>query len=281
MPPEANSPVEPDARPLSQGQWRSARQLLQRRGRRKVGRFLAEGPQAVREALAAGVVELVITDDPDRHRVLLADRGVPVALAGSAELAELSGTEHGQGLLAVCRIVPAVLDELAGATLVVICAQVRDPGNAGTVIRCADAFGADGVILSSGSVELHNAKTVRASVGSIFHLPVVTGVTTGQAVDWARGQGLRVLAAETGGRGLDELSAAGQLSGPVAWLLGNEAWGLPEADRQLADESVGVPMWGRAESLNLSTAAAVCLYVTASAQRSRLDNGFDPAVGAS
>ena len=147
----------------------------------------------------------------------------------------------------------------------VVCAQVHDPGNAGTVIRCADAFGADAVVFTKGSVEVFNPKTVRASVGSIFHLPIVVGVEIADALTWLRGQGMQVFAADGGGAHLDELGDA--LTRPTAWIMGNEAWGLPERERSLADQVVGVPMWGQAESLNLSTAAAVCLYATASAQR--------------
>lgn len=144
---------------------------------------------------------------------------------------------------------------------------MRDPGNAGTVIRCADAFGADCVILTRGSVDPHNPKTVRSSVGSIFHLPVVVGVELADAVEWAHQHQMSVLAADGGGHSLDVVARSGCLKRPIAWLMGNEAWGLPEADRALADEIVGVPMWGAAESLNLSTAAAVVLYATASEQR--------------
>lgn len=108
---------------------------------------------------------------------------------------------------------------------------------------------------------------MRASVGSFFHLPVSVGVDSVSAVRWAHDHGMQVLAADGGGDSLDELSRSGALARPTAWLMGNEAWGLPEAERNLADAIVGVPMWGRAESLNLSTAAGICLYATASAQR--------------
>lgn len=156
---------------------------------------------------------------------------------------------------------------LPGATLVVCCAQVRDPGNAGTVIRCADAFGADGVVLSAGSVELTNPKTVRASVGSLFHLPVAVGVELAAVVRAAHAAGLQVLAADgSGDVELSTLARTGELARPTLWLFGNEAWGMPAQDRALADRVVRVPLYGAAESLNLATAAAVCLYTTATAQ---------------
>lgn len=247
---------------------RSVRRLTQRRGRDVAGRFLVEGRQAVREALAVGsLVEEIIVDDPARHADLLEGVDVQVWRASEHQMRALSDTVTPQGIVAVCRQLSYGWEDLAEAKLLVICAQVRDPGNAGTVIRCADAFGADGVILTSGSVEIYNPKTVRSTVGSLFHLPIVTGVPLAEAVERVKAMGLKVLAADGDGDPLDLKAAVGELSGPVAWIMGNEAWGLPEADRRLADEVVAVPMWGAAESLNLSSAAAVCLYATASAQR--------------
>jgi TrmH family RNA methyltransferase len=175
-----------------------------------------------------------------------------------------------QGIVAVCRRVDVALSAVVrrGARLVVACAQVRDPGNAGTVVRCADAFGADGVVLTGGSVELTNPKTVRASVGSLFHLPVSVGAGLRALVQAAHDAGLQVLAADgSGDVELSELSRTGALAEPTLWVFGNEAWGMPDADLALADRVVRVPLYGAAESLNLATAAAVCLYATATAQR--------------
>lgn len=214
-----------------------------------------------------GLVQEVIVDDPSRHADLLDGVEVPLWRASEHQMRTLSDTVTPQGIVAVCHQLSHTWDDLEGARLIVICAQVRDPGNAGTVIRCADAFGADGVILTSGSVEIYNPKTVRSTVGSLFHLPILTGVPLAEAVDRVKAMGMKVLAADGDGDPLDLKAAAGELSGPVAWIMGNEAWGLPEEDRRLADEVVAVPMWGGAESLNLSSAAAVCLYATASAQR--------------
>ena len=247
---------------------RSVRRLTQRRGRDLTGKFLAEGRQAVREALATDdLVEEVIVIDADRHADLLEGADVPIWQATEHQMRQLSDTVSPQGIIAVCRQLRYDWDALDGARLVVICAQVRDPGNAGTVIRCADAFGADAVILTAGSVEIYNPKTVRSTVGSLFHMPILTGIPLSEAVDRVKEMGMTVLAADGVGAPLDLLAADGGLAGPVAWIMGNEAWGLPDEDAQLADQIVAVPMWGKAESLNLSSAAAVCLYATASAQR--------------
>lgn len=258
----------------------SARKLTRRVSRWSERLFLVEGPQAVREALSfrssAGegcVVEVFATYDAEsRHADLCeAVRGAqtpwhavaPEALAGLAE------TVRPQGVVAVCRFVDVPLDDVIAQRprLVVVCADVRDPGNAGAVIRCADAVGADAVVLAGTSVDPYNGKTVRATVGSLFHLPVVSGPPVDEAVTCLRDGGLTVLAADgDGSLTLDALDDAA-LAQPTAWLFGNEAWGLPAEHAALADSVVRVPIYGRAESLNLATAAAVCLYATARVQR--------------
>jgi TrmH family RNA methyltransferase len=130
------------------------------------------------------------------------------------------------------------------------------------------------VVLTEGSVDIYNSKTVRASAGSLFHLPLVTGVGLEQTLSACRERGLQVLAADgSGDVDLDELAAAGVIAQPTVWLMGNEAWGLPPEQLALADRVVRVPLYGAAESLNLSTAAAVCLYATASAQHARGTSG--------
>ena len=184
-------------------------------------------------------------------------------------MAELAQTVTPQGLLAVCRFVDVPLSQmLAGQPgLIVLLANVRDPGNAGTVLRTADAAGAGGVIFADASVDAYNSKCVRSSAGSLFHLPVVLGASVKYAVTALRADGIRVLAADgSARRRLDDLDAAGELGNRTAWLFGNEAWGLPAELLGLADEAVSVPIYGRAESLNLAAAAAVCLYASARAQ---------------
>jgi TrmH family RNA methyltransferase len=261
---------------------RAVRRLSGRPARERAGLFLAEGPQSVREAVGApGVVKdlYVTAEAASRHTAILdAARasGVMPRLVTDEVLGAMAETVTPQGVLAVCRLVDVPLARaLAGSPrLVAVLARVRDPGNAGTVLRAADAAGAEAVVLTDASVDVHNPKCVRATAGSLFHLPVVTGVPLAEAVDGLRAAGLAVLAADgDGDLDLDDLLDAaadgdpGGLAGPVAWVFGNEAWGLPPEDLALADGVVRVPVRGRAESLNLATAATVCLYAAARAQR--------------
>ncbi len=258
----------------TQGVLRAARALQRRRERRETGKFLVEGRQAVREALATpGAVEAVFfrwSEALDNIDLVNAAAAAGVTYYGVSEqnLATITDTVTPQGVVAVARDIDVALSEVVddGARLVVICAQVRDPGNAGTVIRCADAFGADAVILSSDSVEVYNPKTVRASVGSIFHLPVVVGVELDEAIAACRAAGMQIFATD-GASGTDLTDLRAELTQPTAWVMGNESWGLPIEHLALADRTVAVPIYGKAESLNLATAAAVCLYASASAQR--------------
>ena len=268
----------------SQARLKGARRLTKRALRQRERAFLAEGPQAVAEALATGaaVTGLFVTAPAQaRHAGLVEqaqDAGIDVQLVSGEVMSELAQTVTPQGLLAVCDFIDVPLEQVTRARprLVALLANVRDPGNAGTVLRAADAAGADAVIFADASVDVYNGKCVRASAGSLFHLPVVAGVRLADAAAALRGAGLRVLAAD--GRGtatLDDPATRDTLSGPTAWLFGNEAWGLPGDLIALADESVAVPIYGRAESLNLATAAAVCLY--ASAQSQRAAAGSNPA----
>jgi RNA methyltransferase, TrmH family len=278
---------------------RAARRLLKRSFREQDRAFLVEGAQAVREALveaagsassanAAGprVRELFVTADARaRHPELLdraAELGVPIQQASGHVLSELSDTVTPQGLVAVCAVldVPlatALAGQAAGSAaeaapgLVVLLAAIRDPGNAGTVLRTADAAGAAAVVFSESSVDPYNGKCVRASAGSLFHLPVVVGAPVLATIDALRAAGLQVLAADGGpdAESLDDLERAEGLARPTAWIFGNEAWGLPAEVRAAADLLVRVPIHGRAESLNLAAAAAVCLYSSARAQRAQ------------
>ncbi len=262
--------------------------------------FLAEGPQAVREALRlhlerreAGDGDVVVgayatPEALERHAdiaALLARDGAPVLRQATPEvLSAMSSTVTPQGFVAVCRFVDVPLEDVlaAGPRLVAVLVEVRDPGNAGTIIRAADSAGAGAVILTEASVDPYNPKTVRSTVGSLFHLPLVLGVDLDGLTDRLREGGMTVLAADGYGTvDLDDLQDASaartpgaaappdavRLEDPTAWLFGNEAQGLPPAVSAAADARVAVPVYGNAESLNVGTAATVCLYASARAQR--------------
>ena len=255
--------------PLTVGNSRvkEARKLSRRPVRTERRLFLADGPKAVEGALSveACVVEVFATPSAlEHHADLLV--GAPVTLVDDRALASLSDSVSPAGVVALCRHIDSPLEHVVAVAprLLVICADVRDPGNAGTVIRTADAAGADAVVLAGQSVDAYNPKTVRATVGSLFHLPFAVEPDAAVAVRAAQQRGLTVLAADGAGD-IDLFDA--DLDGPTAWLFGNEAWGLPGGLAALADRRVAIPIHGRAESLNLSTAAAVCLYASARAQR--------------
>ncbi|MCW2829862.1 MAG: methyltransferase [Aeromicrobium sp.] len=255
------------------GRVKHARRLATRAFRADEREFLAEGPQAVREALATpgAVIEVFATaaatgqHDDLVEAARVADVDWHVVADDVVE--SIADTVQPQGVVARCAMLDRPIEALLGRspTFVVVCADIRDPGNAGAVIRCADAAGADGVLFVGDSVDPYNPKSVRATVGSIFHVPLVIERDTASILAVLRGAGLRVLAADGGGAtGLFDESL--DLTAPTAWLMGNEAWGLPASIRDLADEVVAVPIFGRAESLNLATAAAVCLYASARAR---------------
>ncbi|MFI6934985.1 TrmH family RNA methyltransferase [Streptomyces sp. NPDC050287] len=254
----------------------AARRLAKRNFRGKERLFLAEGPQAVREAAGHTdtLVDLFATPDAAERYADIIGRartaGARVHLADEQVIADVSTTVTPQGLVGICRFLDTPFEEILAARprLVAVLANVRDPGNAGTVLRCADAAGAEAVVLTDASVDLYNPKAVRASVGSLFHLPVAVGVAVEEAVEGLKSVGVRILAADgAGAHDLDDELDKGTMGGPTAWVFGNEAWGLPEETRALADAVVRVPIHGKAESLNLATAAAVCLYASARAQR--------------
>jgi TrmH family RNA methyltransferase len=270
--PAAGTITSPRAAPVA-----VARRLAKRGLRDAAGAFLVEGPQPVREALADPrrlVTDVFVTHAAaDRHPELTAAAGrggAVLRLVTTEVLAALAQTVTPQGVVAVARFCDAPLAAVfaPGLRLGCLLAAVRDPGNAGTLVRSADAAGAGGVVFAADSVDPYNGKCVRASAGSLFHLPFAAGGPLADACAAARGAGARVYAAAaTGPEDLDRLADAGELAAPTVWLFGNEAWGLPEPARGLADRVVRVPIHGRAESLNLAAAAVVCLYASAKAQR--------------
>jgi TrmH family RNA methyltransferase len=250
--------------------------------------FLAEGPQVVREVVAhrPDTVKDLYFEAPagTRHTAAVVDAVVDAAQAAGLSvrevshdvLAAMSDALVPQGVVAVCRPVDVHLDAVLEERprLLLILTNVRDPGNAGTVIRGADAAGADAVLLSDSSVDIYNPKVVRSTVGSLFHLPIVTGVPIALLLDRVRAAGLALLAADgAGDRLLGDLGSdtTNLLAGPHAWVMGNEAWGLEPDVRQACDAVVRVPIYGKAESLNLAMAATLCLYESAEVQRKRPD----------
>ena len=267
------------------------RSLAGRSARSRAGRFLVEGPQGVREAVRfapSAIRDIYFTRESyDRYSEIVVDAelaGMFTHVASEEVLTAMS--PDAQGVLAVLDLPgPASAEASAheletvlagGPRLVAVLSNVRDPGNAGAVIRAADAAGADLVVLTSESVDIHSPKVVRSTAGSLFHLPVVTGLALSDIVDALSRHGLTTLAADgVGTHDLDDLlDASGtdvpgvpDLARPSAWIFGNEAWGLREDERALADAVVRVPIRGKAESLNLATAATVCLYASSRAQR--------------
>jgi RNA methyltransferase, TrmH family len=234
--------------------------------RRREARFLAEGPNLVEAALRRGLVsEVFVTESAlGRFGSMLTD--VPVHLVTDRAAKALSETVTPVGLVAVCSVPETSLsDVLADAPwLVAVAVEISEPGNAGTLIRIADAMGADAVVLAGHSVDPYNGKCLRASAGSIFTIPVVSAPDAVEAVAALADAGLRVLATTVDG----EVSLDGaDLSAPTAWLFGPEAHGLPAEVAGMAAHRVRIPMPGTAESLNVAAAAAICLYQSARALR--------------
>lgn len=253
---------------------RAVAKLTKRAARQETGLYLLEGPQAAREALSwrpDTLVELYATPSAwEKHqdiREAASDAGVEAEFASEAVIEAMADTVTPQGIIAVARQVPTSVRDIFAddPKLIVICEEVRDPGNLGTIIRAADAVGADAVILTGRTVDPFNPKVVRATTGSLFHLPVAVGIELADAAGRARSAGLRIVAADVGGE--DFVDHRGTLAEPTAWVFGNEARGLDDDALALVDLSLRLPIYGRAESLNLATAASVCLYESAFAQR--------------
>lgn len=253
---------------------RAVAKLAKRDGRRETGRFLLEGPQAVGEALAfrqSLLVEVYATKSAiDRHADLARaakQAGVEISPVTEKVLEAMADTVTPQGIIAVASQFPSTLDDVVAArpSLVAVLEEIRDPGNAGTILRAADAAGANAVVFTGQTVDPYHPKVVRATTGSLFHVPHVVGVSLAEAAQALRAAGLQVLAADVSGD--DLLEARADLSRPTAWVFGNEAHGLDAERLALADRALRLPIYGEAESLNLATAASVCLYESAFAQR--------------
>ncbi|WP_344301079.1 RNA methyltransferase [Sinomonas flava] len=277
---------------------RDVAKLATRAARNRRRRFLAEGPQAVREALRldaerraegrdAVVAEVYASEAClDRYPEIAGPAAATgqLRLATDDVLAAMADTVNPQGVVAVCTMLDVALEDVLARRprLLAVMCRVQDPGNAGTILRAADSAGADAVVLTAGSVDIYNPKAVRSTAGSLFHVPVVLGVEPEDLAAAARAAGLGILAAdgdgpvdldrlqdESAARRMGTAAAAGEyrLEAPTAWLFGNEAQGLSEGEKALADHRVAVPLYGAAESLNVGTAATVCLYASARSQR--------------
>jgi TrmH family RNA methyltransferase len=256
----------------------AAMRLRRRAYRDEDGKFLVEGAQGVREALGTpGALETLFTaDELDPLAVRAGQLGVEVHHVSPEVIERITSTVTPQPLVGIAWHRHVAISELPTVSSVVILHEVRDPGNAGTILRSADAAGADGVVFSATSVDPYNPKAVRASAGSLFHLPMVRGMKTEDAIADLRRRGVRVLALDP--EGAENLYRA-DLTGPLAFLFGNEARGLRRDLIEGADLSVRVPHRGPAESLNLAAAATVCLFERA---RREIEDGasLEDVIGA-
>jgi TrmH family RNA methyltransferase len=235
-------------------------------GRTRAARFLAEGPNLVEAALRRGLVGEVFATEDALHRYGAMLDGAQVHVVTEKAAKALSDTVTPVGLVAVCSIPEGRLADVlaSGPRLVLVAVGISEPGNAGTLIRLADAMGADAVVLAGHGVDPYNGKCLRASAGSIFSLPVLEVTDTAEVIAALQAIGVRVLATTLDGE--VSLDDAG-LSTPTAWLFGPEAHGLSPEVAGSADARVSIPMHGAAESLNVAAAAAICLYQSARAQR--------------
>lgn len=251
---------------------RSVRGLSRRSVRERTGRILVEGPQGVREVVRhapGSVVDLYLTAAArERYPEIDADARADVRFVHEVTdevLAAMCDADSPQGMVAVCDWRPSPLEQVLAARprCLVLLTHVRDPGNLGTIIRGADAAGAAAVLVSESSVDVTSPKVVRSTAGSLFHLPVVTGLPVEPTLRRLQEEGIACHAADGAGPlTVDEVD----LAPPHAWVMGNEAWGLPEELRAACDDVVRVPIHGLAESLNLAMATTLCLYASARAQ---------------
>lgn len=249
-----------------------AAKLHRAQARRKANAFIVEGENSVEAAVATGAATDVYVTEAAAARfadivTAAGHMGVYVHPITDQAAKHLSDTVQTTGIFAVCKPVLWTMGKaLSGRPkLVSVPVETNDPGNAGTLVRVSDAVGADAVIFAGQTVDPQSSKAVRSSAGSIFHLPVARVTDPKDVVGTLKAQGLTILATTADGEvDLDEASEL--LAQPTAWLFGNEAHGLSEDMLAAADHRVRIPIRGRAESLNLATAAAICLYESAKAQ---------------
>lgn len=248
------------------------------RTRRKL--FLVEGPFAVQELIAyrPETVQAIYIDadmaqvNPDLSHIARSWGNEQQTYFAQPEVfAAMNTTVTPQGIIAVAQqhdvsLIEAIstartaTKDAAVPPFFLVLAQVRDPGNAGSALRSADAAGAAGVIFTTGSVDVFHPKVVRSTVGSLWHLPVVREVPVAETIAALRSAGFTTIAADGAGSSVPQDL---NLGGPHAWLMGNEAWGMPENTRSLCDEVARLPIYGKAESLNLAMASTLCCYISA------------------
>lgn len=251
----------------------AARKLHRSAGRRKARAFLVEGENCVDAAIATGAArDVYVTESAvARSEELIHAAGlmsIPVHPVTDKAAKTLADTVHSPGIFAVCEPVLWTLGScLRGRPqLLSVPVETNEPGNAGTMIRVADAMGADAVLFAGDTCDPLSAKAARASAGSLFHVPVVRNRDCESVLNRLQETGIQILATAADGEvSLDE--ADDLLEKPTAWLFGNEAHGLSADVQERADYRVRIPITGRAESLNLATASAICLYESAKAQR--------------
>lgn len=248
---------------LQNPQVKAAAELKQKKYRQQQGLFLAEGLRTVEEAVhSKTVVSIFYTAiDDDRTRCVLeeaAAQQLKLYCVSDAVMKKIADTDTPQGIIAVCKVQDVTLDKLLSkGEMLLVLDRVGDPGNLGTMLRTADAAGIGGVVLLKGCVDIYAPKTVRSSMGSLFHVPVVSGVAEDKFIAEAKDAGYELLV--TSLEGADNLYKA-DLGGRIAFVMGNEAGGVSARLLERADKRVFIPMAGRAESLNVAIAAGIVMF---------------------
>lgn len=246
----------------------NAAKLNRAAARKKAGLFIAEGENAVEAAVATGAATDVFVTEiaADRFNDIVTTAnymGVFTHAITDKAAQYLSDTVHTTGIFAVCKPVTWTLGTVLKGRpkLLAVCVGTNDPGNAGTIIRLVDALGADAVVFAGDTVDPESPKVVRATAGSLFHVPVARERDLNGAVGQLRAAGLKLAATTMSGEiVLGQNIASDVLDQPTAWIFGNEAHGLPDEVLNAADYRISIPIKGSAESLNLSTAASICLW---------------------
>lgn len=242
---------------------KAAAELKQKKYRQQRGEFLAEGLRTVEEAVAfKAAQQLFYTATEDERTLRLLEQAaalqVKLVCVSEAVMKKIADTETPQGIIAVCRMQEKPLEQLlASGRMLLVLDRVGDPGNIGTMLRTADAAGVGGIILLKGTADIYAPKTVRSSMGSLFHVPILSGVTEQEFIDNAKKAGYQLLVTALGGA--DNLYQA-DLKGRLAFVMGNEAGGVSATLLQQADKRVFIPMCGKAESLNVAMAAGIIMF---------------------